>query len=114
MALQAIQLTSVVDEDVEVAWALLDLSDGLLDRCIVVYINADRLDRVLRLGKFADDALDGIGRLFSRASGAEHVVRLLSLEKDLASLITDTAVASGDEDDRRRAHGAHCAEFIGE
>ena len=112
--LRLMQRTSVVDEDVKMTWALLDLSDGLLDRCVVVHINADRLNGVLRLRKLAVDALDGTGRFLSRASGTKDVVRLLSLEKDLASLITDTAVASGDEDDRWRAHGTHCAEFFGE
>ena len=108
------KLTSVVDEDVEVTWTLLNLSNGLLDRCIVVHVNTDRFDGVLRLGQLAVDALDSGGSFLSRASGAEDVVWLLSLEKDLTSLIADTAVASGDEDDFGRADGTHCAEFVGE
>jgi hypothetical protein len=97
-----------------VTWALLNLSNGLLDRCIVVHINTDWLDGVLRLGQLAGDALDSVGSFLSRASGAEDMVWLLSLEEDLAGLIADTAVASGNEDDLGRAHGTHCADFVGE
>lgn len=102
--------SSVVDEDVEMANILLDLSDGLLDGCIIVDVDSDGLDGVLRLRALALDALYGGGGLFVGTSSAENAVWLLGLKEDLASFVANTAIASGDEDDLSSADGTHCAE----
>ena len=96
--------TSVVDENVDVAWTCLDLLESFLDRLVTCEIDLDNFSGVGRFGTFFMEGLDGKFRLLRRTTAKEDVIGIVGSQQRLDGLVTDAIVTAGDEYNLWRRH----------